>query len=407
MRSKLISSVIVLALLLGLFGTALAQQAPAPYCGNLATADCTVLQKSQDAMQKVASYSSKSSFALALSGLPGLPSKETAVSFAIDGTYSADEATRSALQSVSGLSQAEMQSLLADKPELLVQIANGWNFDATLKVTLDAALAGLLSAQTGLTVPETISLPVRMVNGVLYYDASELAAFIAGIPSGWVGVPVGELATRAQKQGLFAQASAAMNPDTLKAAGMSGASGAAFAALQMMLKNPEPLRQFVTIKRGDDTTVDGKKAAVFVSTFDWVGFLTSPEFSNVVKGLASSGALGQNAPSAADIDQGLQMLTMLGPTLFAGIKSEATQTIGLEDNYQYGYKSTFDWDLASLMQMAAMSGSLPAELKPTSSNPKISLGVDVTDTNYSTSPSTAIAAPENAQMYTADQFIMQ
>jgi hypothetical protein len=178
-------------------------------------------------------------------------------------------------------------------------------------------------------------------------------------------------------------------------------------ALQTMLNNPEPMQQFVTITRADDAEAGGQNAAVFVSKFDWTAFLSSPDFAAIVKELANSGALGEQAPSAADIDQGLQMLAMLGPTLFGGMTSEATQTIGLDDLYQYAYNSTFAWDLTGLMQMAAMSGSLPAELQPTTSNPAISLVVDVTDSDYSTEPSTDIVAPEDAQMYSADQFITQ
>ena len=57
MRSKMLGLLVVLALLLGTFGTAFAQDAaPAPFCGNLSEEDCTTLKDAQAAMMEVTSY---------------------------------------------------------------------------------------------------------------------------------------------------------------------------------------------------------------------------------------------------------------------------------------------------------------------------------------------------------------
>ena len=57
MRSKMFGLLIVLVLLLGTFGSAFAQdEMPAPYCGDLAAADCELLAAAQMAMMDVQSY---------------------------------------------------------------------------------------------------------------------------------------------------------------------------------------------------------------------------------------------------------------------------------------------------------------------------------------------------------------
>ena len=66
--------------------------------------------------------------------------------------------------------------------------------------------------------------------------------------------------------------------------------------------------------------------------------------------------------TAADIEQNVQMLGMMGPMLFTGMTATAKQTIGLDDLLLYEYESEVAWDMSGLVQMAAASGQLPAEL---------------------------------------------
>ena len=70
MRSKLFGLLVVLALLLGTFGTAFAQDKPQPYCGDLAAADCDLLKASQEAMLGVTSYKSAATYSTTLTGIP-------------------------------------------------------------------------------------------------------------------------------------------------------------------------------------------------------------------------------------------------------------------------------------------------------------------------------------------------
>ena len=405
MRSRLFVLFMVLALTLGTFGAALAQDAPMPFCGDLAAEDCALLQDSQAAMHNVASYNSAHSYTATLRGLPGLPSEEIVVTVDAGGAFSMDPDALAAAQDLEGRGSTEMRTVLTDSPEVVLNLVSGASADMVLEANVGPDLAAALSAQAGMTLPETLAVGLRLVDGVLYADLTEVAPLVQGLPAGWIGIPLAELLTAVQAQGGFELAAAQMDPAALQAAGVDPTAGAAALAVQTFFSNPETVSKFLSITRGDDTEVDGQAAAVFETSFDWVGFLTSQELQDLVLTLAKSGALGANAPSEADLQQGLQMLAMMGPTLFEGLTSDATQVIGLDDQYRYDYTSSVAWDLTGLLQMAAMSGQLPAELQPTSAEPLISLETAVTNSDMSTEATTDITAPEDAIVIPVEQLI--
>jgi hypothetical protein len=105
--------------------------------------------------------------------------------------------------------------------------------------------------------------------------------------------------------------------------------------------------------------------AVFTTKMDILSLISSPEFIDLVSGLAESGALGEDAPSAADLEQALTMLSFMGPMLFQGLVSESTTAVSLDEpNYIVAQTTLFSWDLSGLLQMAAMTGALPADQMP-------------------------------------------
>lgn len=60
----------------------------------------------------------------------------------------------------------------------------------------------------------------------------------------------------------------------------------------------------------------------------------------MIKGLAASGALGADARSAADLDQALGMLGMMGPMIFQGLTSESSTAVSIDEpNYVIGAAS--------------------------------------------------------------------
>jgi len=397
MRSKLFSLMVVFALLLGTFGTALAQEMPKPFCGDLAAEDCDLLMASQEAMMGVTSYKSAATYDAVLSGIPGLPAKEVAVSVAVGGAFSSDEAALAAMQSMVGKTQADIVAMLAEDGTPLVDLLSGWNVDATVSVDMTPELADAFAAQAGgIAIPATASVGIILVNGVLYADLTEIAPLAPGVPEGWIGISVAELVQAQVDAGVFAAAAAQMDP-----AALDPTTAAALGVQGMLMGDMSAMEQFITVERVDDTDVDGQAAAVIVTSFDVGGLVASPEFADLVKTLAASGALGADAPSAADIDQVLTMIPMVGPMIFEGLSVGGSTTIGIDDNFVYDATAEFMWDLSGLIQMAAMSGQLPEGIVA-GDTVAIDIMTDIADSEFNVEQT--IEAPADAMMIPLEAF---
>lgn len=228
----------------------------------------------------------------------------------------------------------------------------------------------LRSPQTpGIELPSSLSVPLILKDGILYVDVTEVAPFIDGMQEmkGWLGFELGGVieAVLLNKASLNKlplqwiqkqwQAPAPWTQPRWPADGDAGRGPG----------DPTAFEKFMTITRSDDDEIDGAAVAVFVTKLDLLAFISSPEFVELVKSLATSGALGVDALSAADVDQAMQMLGMMGPMLFQGLTSENTTAVSIDEpNYLVAEASLFSWDLTSLLQMAAMSGAIPADQMP-------------------------------------------
>jgi hypothetical protein len=377
MRSKLVSLLLVALLLLASFSTALAQDGV--YCGDLSADDCAILQSAQEAMMSVMSYKSDATYSATVQGLPGVDA--VAVDVNVAGAFDWSEDALMVAGMLAGLTQDEVMAALGENPQALVDLVNGLNVDVVLSYEISQALADELGAQIGAALPAAASVPVIIADGNLYWDASDFAAW--GAYEGWVGMPLGEVV------GQLA-ASGALDPAAMEQMAADPTTAMAMAVPAMLLA-PDAFNEFVVLERGDD--MDGK--AIFTTSLDIAGLLSSPMFSELVSQLVASGAI--EGVSSADVEQLLPMLPMVAPML--GLTVEGSQAIGLEDFMVYNTTSEIIWDLAGLGQMAAMSG---ADLG-LGADAGLSLIVSVDDSDFGADQ--GIAAPEGAAMLTAEQVL--
>jgi hypothetical protein len=367
MRSKVASLLLVVLMVLASFVPAFAQSEP--FCGDLDPADCDLLTTATENMTEVASYKASANYSAILVGIPGLPLAEAAVDVAVDGAFSySEEALAAAAELALVQGQEDVANLMAESPELFVDFYNGWAFDAVIALMMSDDLAAALSADAGIEIPSALSVPLILKDGILYVDVTEVAPLIDGMQNmeGWIGFELGRVIEAAAEQGMFEEAAASMDPEAMADAGaMDPATMAALAGLQATLGDPKAFEKFMTIERVEDDEIDGAAVAVFVTKLDLLSFVSSPEFIELIKGLAASGALGADAPSAADLDQALGMLGMMGPMIFQGLTSESSTAVSIDEpNYVIGASTLFSWDLSGLLQMAAMSGAVPADQLP-------------------------------------------
>lgn len=402
MRSKVTSLLLVVLLLLASFSTALAQSEP--FCGDLDAADCELLTTAAENMKGVASYKASADYNAILSGIPGLPLAEATVNVSVDGAFAYSEAALAAAAELAAIqSQEDVTNLMVESPELFVDFYNGWAFDLVLAVAMNDELAAALSADAGIEIPSALSVPLILKDGILYVDVTEVAPLIDGMQGmeGWLGFELGRVIEAAAEQGMFEQAAASMDSEAMaSSSGMDAATMGALMGMQAALSDPTAFEKFMTIARGEDAEIDGAAVATFVTNLDLLAFISSPEFVELVKGLATSGALGADTPSAADIDQAMQMLGMMGPMIFQGLTSQSVTAVSIDEpNYIIGESSLFSWDLTSVLQMAAMSGAVPADQMPSGAS---LLEVSTTVVNSDIGGEQTIEAPADANVIPAE-----
>jgi hypothetical protein len=399
MRSKLLVLLAVLALVLGTFTGALAQDASDVFCGDLSEDDCAILQESRAATMQVAQSTSQLTLDTTVMGLLemllGVPVDTINATLTANLLSVADPTAMAAIESLSNLTPEESARLMADNPQLAIDLYNGWDFDASVGLSLTPELADLISASSGLDFPEQVAMQAKLVDGVIYWDLSEVAAFAPTVASGWVGFPLAEYMQALEEQGVFDQAMAEMEGQN---AAVSGTAMAGLGTMQFFQQSGELFEPYTTVERGEDVELDGQAGATFVTNFDAAAFLSGPEFQQIVIDLANAGVFEGSGFTAADVEQNIQMLGMMGPMLFTGITATATQTIGLDDLFQYDYESELSWDMAGLVQMAQASGALPAELQLTGDSVGFSVKVITSDDNMSTEATETIEAPADAAM---------
>ncbi|MCS6827196.1 MAG: hypothetical protein NZ553_11330 [Caldilinea sp.] len=411
MRSKLISLLLVMALLLASFSTAFAQAEP--FCGDLSADDCALLTTAMQNMLGVTSYQASAEYRGVVAGLPGLGIDEAAVTVTVDGAFSYGESAVAAASALAGVqTQEDLAALMSESPEVLVDFYNGWSFDMVIVADISEELAEALSADLGVTVPTLFSIPIKLVDGVLYVNLTDVAPLIEGGESlaGWLGFEFGPVLEAAAEQGLFEAAAAQMqmdpsmmDPSMLASSPESAALAAGLFAAQTAMADPTAFEKYMDVSRADDDVIDGTDVAVFVTKMDVAGLITSPEFVDLIKGLAESGALGEEAPSAADIEQALTMLSFMGPMLFQGLVSESTTAVSLDEpHYIVAQTTLFSWDLSGLLQMAAMTGALPADQMPSGAS-LIEFATSVVNSAFNepqtiNAPADAIIIPAESMM---------
>lgn len=393
MRSKVFSLLVVLALLLGTFGTAFAQDMAEPFCGDLSADDCAMLQDAQAAMAEVSSYTADGSYQAVIAGIPGLPADEIDVNVNVGGSVAVDEAAAAAAQAVQGKDQMALMNDLAADPQPLVDLVNGMSLDLTLSADMTPELADALSAQAGVAIPASSSVGLILVDGVLYADLSAFADL--GAPAGWIGVPVGELVQSAIDTGAFEQAAAQMDPSQLDpgTAAVLGMQG-------MLMGDLSQFEQFLTVEKSEGDAGQ----AIFTTTFDVTSFVSSPEFSDMLLALADAGALEGTGLTKADLEANLPMVGMMAPMLFADLLIDSQVTVDTENMLVTNNSSEVSWDLAGLLQMAAMSGALPAEIDA-SAPMAVSFMTSMDYADFDNAP--AVEAPADAMMIPVEALMGQ
>ena len=372
---------------------------PPTFCGDLDEADCSILETSTEAMQNVSSYALDAQYTFAMSGFPDMPADEIGMAFTMDGSWAMDEAARSAASAMNALARgeppADPEVAAEEMRQSILDLYQGLAVDLSFTVTTSDELADAITAESDVPFPPELSFGVRMVDGMAYINLADLRPLIPeldSLTSDWIGIDMVGMLEMSMAQG------------DLETPSMPGATDSAVAGA-VYLQMVKLLEQFVTIERLDDVQLADQEGAVFVYSFDLVEFFRSDEFSAFATQIAESGALGEEAPSPQEIEEGLAMLALFSPVAFRDLVVESQVTIGLEDYYTYDTAVEFSWDLTSLLQLAAMSDDNLREALEPGQSPEFTLTFDGAYSDFN--QEMEIEAPEDVEIIPLDQMTPQ
>jgi hypothetical protein len=365
-------------------------------CGELPEEDCALIEESTLAMKDLSSYSIAMAADFSMSGIPDMPADPLAFELQVDGSFAMDEAAKAVVQQLNSMmmgmmsgSAGNMLEMNENMQQMLLDLYGGMDFDITLQYTLPPDLAEVLSQDSEVPVPETLAMDIRMIDGIMYMNVAELRALDPAIEeeitSDWIGMDyVGLLEMQMEEGG--------MGDDPVTAGTAAGVATA-----QIMSE----MIQFVTVERLDDVDLGDQDGAVFSYSFDIIGFLTSDSFRTAMENMVP--AMSEDM-SAGEVDEMLGMLDFVAPMLFRDLEINTGTVIGVEDKLTHSTTFDFSWDLASLMQVAAMSDPSLAETLG-DAEPAISIGFtcDYADFN----DEMIFEVPEDVQVIPLEQLVPQ
>ncbi len=402
MRKSFLLICTVVALLLAPL-SALAQDGLPPVtCGSLSDDDCAILEGSRDAMLAVTSYSSAVSMETALEGVPNLPA-ELGFSFETEGVFSLAPDVNARMLEL----QRGDPANLADNFDELMQVTTDFYsesaFDLDISFALSEGLAELLSAQAGLPLPESLSMPVRLVDGVVFVNVDEIGELTGDDEvSGWLGIDM----VAAMEQSSAALAEQMESGDAASGASMDALTGA-LASVSSSQAMAEQFAQYVEVERLDDDEVDGVEVAQFLFTFDLASYAASPEFIEMISAqleqqMAMQEAMGEEPPmTQEDLDMVVELLPMFAPMLLSGVQFETVKSVGLEDLFVYSTETTVEWNLS---QVAAMVETMMGGAgRPARGAENAFFSLYVSSQNWGFDEEVEVEAPEGAMMVPLDE----
>ncbi|MFN8446684.1 MAG: hypothetical protein U0175_38180 [Caldilineaceae bacterium] len=333
---------------------------PEPFCGDLEQEDCDLLFASSEAMFDLESYSTSVEYKLLQHGLPELPKESEAV-LRIEGQYAFDDASRAATLELANLSREEplqVVQAIADNPDLLLDLYSGMTSDLVLTLDLSQSWTHLLE-DSNVEWPEQTTIEVRLVDGILYFDISQLKEFIPELADrqDWLQLDLVDAIQRAVDSGTM---------ETLAAGVADSSEGRSVWGLDPTMLNlittmrsafgrPKNLWPYMEINRRRDVKLDGQKGALFKTDFNVLDFILSDDFHDVL--MQSATVASQQADSEMseeDITQMVDLFFLFAPSLFRDLEVSGTSTIGIDDLYQHNGKTLFHWDISTLVK--ALSG---------------------------------------------------
>ncbi len=354
---KLILIIVALAML-SLSSAVFAQDTTSQtFCGNLSSADCQILTQSEATMKALDSSSFNFNVSVQLSNLPDVPAMGP---ITVDGSGA-----------VSGMSALKIDptTMMADYGAFLQNMLTNLNGNFKLTITVPPELM----QQADPSAPNSLTLDLRMVDGVGYLNLDELQPLLND-PSmkGWYGLDLANLVKALLDQ----------NPNLFDMANMGAMAGGTNPMDYMQqFQDPAMLGQFLTITRTDDGS---GTTATFQMSIDFAALMSSSQMQDLMK-------QEMQAQGTKLTDQEMQQALSMSQQMFNGMSFTITEVIDTTNDYLQSVSGEMNFDMSSIMSSVSAMSATP--MPTTTDAPTINATFSVNYADFNSAPATT--APEN------------
>lgn len=392
--------------------TALLAQADMPrvICDRLSDEDCTLLQRSRQAMNEVTTARSHSESLLQLVDIPSmvidgepLEIPEVAVSLTLDNAYSFDERTAEQWQALAAIDQNVMGLAALVAPESILQVFGGLTAEVALQIQLSEAVQMVFLEELGEPLPPEIVINLRVVDNMLYIDLNAIADALDALPppAAWGVVDLNDL------WALPATSNDSPPPATIFAFVVGAVAArnndqliAYYEDLQQLGALDRKLApgRVVQVVRGEDQTINGITVAEVTSTVD-VRRLVTWGASLLQKFLDGLGE---------EVDPQVTVALTMGPSLLTGVESSFTSYIEPATARVHRQENALVWDFSPLLSMANLLASQSgSEFQVDSADGQKPQLVLRSETDYDYASAVIVEAPEDVIAVPLDEVFGQ
>ena len=344
--------------LLSLSSVAFAQDTTSQtFCGNLSSADCQILTQSEATMKALDSSSFNFNVSVQLSNLPEVPAMGP---ITVDGS--------GAVSNMSAL-KIDPATMMADYGAFLQNVLANLNGNFKLTITVPPELM----QQADPSAPNSLTLDVRMVDGVGYLNMDELQPLLNDSSmKGWYGLDLANLVKALLDQ----------NPNLFDMANMGAMAGGTNPMDYMQqFQDPAMLGQFLTITRTDDGSGN---TATFQMSIDFAALMSSSQMQDLMK-------QEMQAQGTKLTDQEMQQALSMSQQMFKGMTFNITEVISTTDYYLQSVSGEMNFDMSGIMNSVSAMSATP--MPTTTGAPTINATFTVNYADFNSAPATT--APEN------------
>lgn len=337
MRTPMIT-LLMIAILAALGGSANAQM-NTTYCGDLAEADCAIIQNAD--VPASATFNGEGAINVTVADMP------YSVGLTLNGSYILNEEAYGDLMELSELPLPEVYREIYGNVDEFVEIISASfqlvDSDLTLSVDVPEEL-------TGGMLPNPVVVDLWLENGVGYVD---LAALSFADPSltGVYGVDFVSMYEMIFADPMFAEAFGEMGEMEDGLANFT---------------NEEFVGQFTTINRLDDVTMNGQTMAVFETVIDYGALFSSDAMRDLMQAQIDmqTEMLEAEGTSAEEIDAMMTGILDAYAIAFDGTTMTMLQNVGLDDSYIHNTSIVFQMEVDTEAVVAAMNEAVASDEMP-------------------------------------------